>query len=589
MRSRNTHPTRLILFLVTTIFLIFTCGIAFGATWYVDVAGSGSGTSWKDAGTLQGAIDAATDGDEIWIKAGLYALAATINVDKAVALYGGFAGHESKKDKRDSEINVTTIDGQNMVLCFYVTADAIFDGLVITRGYVDGYSDYPWCGGGICSIGDPTIANCSFIGNSAGIDGGGIHSLGNATITNCSFIGNRGSRGGGIYSIGDSTIIDCSFSGNYSDSQGGGIFSRGNATITDCSFIGNEGSDGGGGIMSYDKATITNCSFIGNSAVFELGGGINSSGNVTIAGCSFSGNWAWYGGGIGSYGDATIASCSLSGNWAWYSGGGIGFWAGNATATITNSSLSGNWAYWTGGGGITFFGVEDATITNSILWGNDSWAEGEEPQIYDPSFSSTVAYSNIDQDGYEGSNGNIRQDPLFVDPGYWDDNGTPEIWWDDIWVDGDYHLTLGSPCIDAGTETAPALPLFDFEGDPRIFAGLPPDMGADEFFMDIVIDIKPDGNPNSININSNAKVPVAIFSDEGFYAPDVNPATVVAEPVRIVEEYVDDDNELDLVLHFNAQDLELDADSTQATLFAATYDGMPIKGTDGVNITSNEN
>ncbi|NIQ40034.1 MAG: hypothetical protein GTN81_15845, partial [Proteobacteria bacterium] len=69
-------------------------------------------------------------------------------------------------------------------------------------------------------------------------------------------------------------------------------------------------------------------------------------------------------------------------------------------------------------------------------------------------------YSDI-QGGYPGD-GNIDQDPSFVDP----DNG-------------DFHLQPGSPCIDAGTDNVQDLPLEDFEGDPRI-AGSGPDMGVDE-------------------------------------------------------------------------------------------------------------
>ena len=61
--------------------------------------------------------------------------------------------------------------------------------------------------------------------------------------------------------------------------------------------------------------------------------------------------------------------------------------------------------------------------------------------------------------------GNISDDPLFVDP----DND-------------DFHLSIDSPCIDAGTTDLPKsleLPATDFEGDPRVI-GDAPDIGADE-------------------------------------------------------------------------------------------------------------
>jgi hypothetical protein len=68
------------------------------------------------------------------------------------------------------------------------------------------------------------------------------------------------------------------------------------------------------------------------------------------------------------------------------------------------------------------------------------------------------------QDGHTGE-GNINSDPLFVNASA-----------------GDFHLQPGSPCIDAGSNSAPSLPSLDYEGDPRI---LPvwgtADMGVDEY------------------------------------------------------------------------------------------------------------
>jgi len=50
--------------------------------------------------------------------------------------------------------------------------------------------------------------------------------------------------------------------------------------------------------------------------------------------------------------------------------------------------------------------------------------------------------------------GNISADPLFKNA-----------------ANGDFHLTQGSPVIDAGDNSAPNLPATDFDGNPRITDG----------------------------------------------------------------------------------------------------------------------
>ena len=46
-------------------------------------------------------------------------------------------------------------------------------------------------------------------------------------------------------------------------------------------------------------------------------------------------------------------------------------------------------------------------------------------------------------------------------------------------LNGDFHLRLNSPCKDAGSHTAPALPAVDFDGNPRVQNTV--DIGACEF------------------------------------------------------------------------------------------------------------
>jgi len=363
-----------------------------------DVVSSGDGRSWAQAfKTIHEAIDD-PDGNEIWVKQGTYEISAQIEVNKAVAIYGGFEGTETERDQRDWQNNVTTVDGQRSVTCFYVSADATMDGFTITGG-----SDI--AGGGILnSSSSPTITNCTFFKNTAEQYGGGIYnSSSSPTITNCTFSRNIAEQysGGGIYNV---------------------LYSS--PTITSCIFSENSAAYGGA-IGNYEASPIiTNCTFWKNIANSYAGGIRNYCGDVTITNCTFFENTAeTYGGGICNVCDGGCSSCSFY-------------------------------------------------ITNCILW-NDEAPSG--PEIYDFSCAPEVTYSDIDQDGYEGADGNIRLDPLFADT-----------------ANGDFHLQSGSPCIDAGANSAPALPVNDFEGDPRRLDdpstpdtgnGIPPivDMGIDEF------------------------------------------------------------------------------------------------------------
>ncbi len=99
------------------------------------------------------------------------------------------------------------------------------------------------------------------------------------------------------------------------------------------------------------------------------------------------------------------------------------------------------------------------TITNCIVWNTgDGISTSGVTTI-------TVEYSDI-QEGWPGT-GNIDADPMFVDP----DNG-------------DLRLLPGSPCLDAGDNTAVPKGIdTDLDGNPRFVGnGTPPvvDMGAYE-------------------------------------------------------------------------------------------------------------
>ena len=214
-----------------------------------------------------------------------------------------------------------------------------------------------------------------------------------------------------------------------------------------------QGTDGGGILCRSSSPTIEDCLIIDNCASYD-GGGIFCEDNASpmIISCSISGNLAGrWGAGIFCWASSpTITNCTISENWSDSSGGGIRC-DEDASPTITNCTISGNRSE--SGGGAISSSDSFPSIMNCILWGD---AAPSGPEIYASSGTPMVTYSDV-QGGWPGE-GNIDADPLWI--------GT-----------GDYHLTAGSPCIDAGTDAGVYT---DSDGDVRP-QGASFDMGADEY------------------------------------------------------------------------------------------------------------
>jgi len=302
------------------------------------------------------------------------------------------------------------------------------------------------------------------------------------------------------------------------------------------------GNSGGGMYNDNGSPTLTNCIFTGNSAPFGGGMANYSNSSPTLTNCTFSGNSTYPlafppsgGTGGGMYNDSNsspmLTNCTFSGNSAGYGGGGMCN-DSNSSPMLTNCTFSGNAAEY--GGGIYNLSASP-TLNNCILWGNSAPSG---PEIFDFLSTPTVTYSDI-TGGYTGT-GNIDADPLFVDA-----NGPDDIIGT---TDDDLRLSFGSPCIDAGDNTAVPLGVTtDLDGKARFIDGpltidtgngTPPivDMGAYEYYAGIIfVDADATGANDGSNwanaynylqdaladANSNPDVN-EIWVAQGTYKPDAN-------------------------------------------------------------------
>ncbi|UCE59001.1 MAG: S8 family serine peptidase [Phycisphaerales bacterium] len=222
-----------------------------------DANGAEDGTSWVDAFTdLQDALAASHDvcgsDAEVWIATGTYIPAAaggnryaTFQLVNGLAIYGGFAGDESRVDERDIMANRVVLSGDlnsddlphfsnrqdnvyHVVTSNDNDATAVLDGVIITGGYASGGGTDNHGGGLFNDYGFPTVRNCTFLDNYAVEDGGAMATLSlRPELSNCVFTGNHAEESGGAlrHFAGTPVLTNCTLSGNSAGGGGGGIFS----------------------------------------------------------------------------------------------------------------------------------------------------------------------------------------------------------------------------------------------------------------------------------------------------------------------------------------------------------------------------
>ena len=288
------------------------------STVYVDRSATGlnDGSSWANAFVdLRTVLDSAPPYTRVWVRAGRYTTGtapftgspAFVLKDR-VGLYGGFAGGETSIYQRDIAANPTILDADLLgndqpgfqgfdennwsvvVIGTEVQRDAVLDGFTLRGGNSSGLGGcakwavyFAACeGGGIYSMGSPTVRRCRFLENFGGHHGGAVYTTAAPLFIECSFEDNFALQGGGLYAdIGaEPEFLRCRLVGN-SALEGGGLYSRGASSdglsLHGCLLSANQAAERGGAILALDVGlTLGHCTLAGNRST-QLAGGLWAS------------------------------------------------------------------------------------------------------------------------------------------------------------------------------------------------------------------------------------------------------------------------------------------------------------------------
>ena len=357
---------------------------------YVSPTGTGAGTSWADAASLQASLAAATDGTQLWLTGGSYLPTtcttctfsdreARFELRSGVSLYGGFAGTETTPDERVATNAPTVLSGDidqdgtganNSFTILYtqnVTAATTVDGVTFRGGRADvaqADADSPFASGGAWynqavlsgNNSSPTLRDCRFEDNYALRFGGAFYHHasfgggGNVTMENCVFTANSSeSDGGALY-------VEASFGGTATTTITGSTFTQNSAQLGKAGAIMNQGGENG-----FAELVLTDCFFSANTA-FSNGGAVcnfgrNGNAGGTYTDCTFDANTAVFGaavynnGTVGGTSSPQIVNCDFVNGLGTNEGGAVynnGF-QGDASPLFSRCRFYGNTADGSGG------------------------------------------------------------------------------------------------------------------------------------------------------------------------------------------------------------------------------------------------
>ena len=282
-----------------------------------------------------------------------------------------------------------------------------------------------WGGGIRCSNSNAGISYCTITENQSIIEGGGIYIWNSSpSLTGCTISNNSANKGGGVYGNNFPIFLDCIISGNTATEYGGGIcYYSGSPSLTGCVISDNYAAQGAGIYFGNSSTTLTSCDFLNNEAGdYDAGGAVHCyNGTYGFSYCTFSGGFGTRTGGIYLIAYATIDHCTFNELNSLNDAADVYVETGSASVSNCIHSNIDTWSSY------ALYGVGDITYSdfygncNSVIGGPIGF--GELTTVNANSDSCDVYY-------------NILMDPLFAG-------------------DDDFHLTVDSPCIDAGDPASP--------------------------------------------------------------------------------------------------------------------------------------